>query len=72
MIELKKGINNVELEVDPTFLSNGTYSIDISIGTNVELMDYISDVYTFIVKNDNANISEGISVYSVNHRWHVK
>jgi hypothetical protein len=71
-MEFKKGINNLELDVDPTFLSDGTYSIDISIGTNGEVMDYISDVYTFIVKNDNANVSEGISVYSVNHRWNVQ
>jgi lipopolysaccharide transport system ATP-binding protein len=72
LMEFKKGINNLELDVDPTFLSDGTYSIDISIGANGEVMDYISDVYTFIVKNDNANVSEGISVYSVNHRWNVQ
>lgn len=72
MIEFKKGINNLELDVDPTFLSDGTYSIDISIGSNGEVMDYISDVYTFIVKNDNANVSEGISVFSINHRWKVE
>jgi lipopolysaccharide transport system ATP-binding protein len=71
MFEFKKGINNIVLDLEPTFLSNGSYSVDISIRSHVELMDYISDVCNFIVDNGNSNILEGMSVYSVNHSWEM-
>ena len=53
----------------PTFLLSNIYSIDISLATNVELFDYVSDVYVFRIKNDNLDICDGLYVYDVNHSW---
>ena len=73
--DLKKGIWQIDCNINPTYLSSGDYKIDCGLLIPCQqVIDLVQDVYYFTVieldpYKSGVNISQKFSRYHVDHSW---